>query len=113
MHRCPKVVTFQFFVDTGIEGAEHLNQAALAWKALLSPAVAVVENIHEHSYAALIKKKKKQVLLRSNLIYLILFLTARRMIFVASVLLYWDETFSPSRRQDEVTGNTRARRCLN
>lgn len=57
MHRWPKVVTFQFFVDTGIESAEHLNQAALAWNALLSPTVAVVEKIHEHSYAVLILKK--------------------------------------------------------
>lgn len=54
MHRWPKVVTFQFFVDTGVESAEHLNQAALAWNALLSPTVAVVEKIHEHSYAVLI-----------------------------------------------------------
>lgn len=31
----------------------------------------------------------------------------------ASVLLHWDETFSPSRRQDEVTGNTTVRTLLN
>lgn len=57
MHRCPKIVTFQVFLDTGIESAEHLKEAALAWNALLSPAVAVVENIHEHSYALLIEEE--------------------------------------------------------
>lgn len=55
MHRCPKVGTFQVFVDTGIEGAEHLNQASLGWNAL--PAVAVVENIHEHYYALPIEEE--------------------------------------------------------
>lgn len=57
MHRCPKAVTFQVFVGTGIEGAEHLNQAALAWNALPSPAVAVVENTHKHSYALLTEEQ--------------------------------------------------------
>lgn len=58
MHRCPKVGTFHVFVDTGIEGAEHLNQASLGWHALLSPAVAVVANIHEHSYALLVEEEQ-------------------------------------------------------
>lgn len=31
---------------TSIEGAEHLNWAALAWNALLLPIVAVEKNIH-------------------------------------------------------------------
>lgn len=103
MHGCPKVVTFQVFVDTGIEDAEHLNQVALAWNALLSSAVAG----RKYTQAFLCTPdRRRAVLLRSNLIYFILFLAARRMIPEGSALLYWDEPFSPSRRQDKVTGNT-------
>lgn len=65
-------------MDSSIEGAKHLKQAALAWNALLSPAVAVVKNIRGHSYALLTEDRR--VLLRSNLLYFTLFLTARRMI---------------------------------
>lgn len=65
-------------MDSSIEGAKHLKQAALAWNALLSPAVAVVKNIHGHSYTLLTEDRR--VLLRSNLLYFTLFPTARRMI---------------------------------
>lgn len=77
-HICPKLAIFQVFVDTSIEGAKHRKQAALAWNALPSPAVAVVKNTHGHSYGLL--TEERQVLLRSNLLHFTLFLTATRMI---------------------------------
>lgn len=70
MHRCLKVATSKVFVDTGIEGAEHLNQAALAWNALLSPAVA------DWKYTRVFlctPDSRRAGLLRSNLIYLSFF----------------------------------------
>lgn len=69
---------FQAFVDASIEGAKHPKGAALAWNALLSPAIAGVKNTCGHSYALL--TEERQVLLRSSLLYLTLFLTARRII---------------------------------
>lgn len=72
---CFQVAIFQGFADTRKAGAEHQEQAALPWNALLLPAAAVVKNMHGHSYALLIAER--QILLRSNLLCSTLFLTAR------------------------------------